>query len=114
MVSERGEGTTTTARAFAGAPASTDLHKFNHPFPVLSKPQYNLPIIYFILGKYAIAVFLTIITDDAITAVAWDSAGVTTGPVTVPFVLAIGIGFAQAVSEQCVTTACGWCSSNRS
>jgi len=26
-----------------------------------------------------------------------DSAGVTTGPVTVPFVLAIGVGFSQAV-----------------
>jgi hypothetical protein len=42
---------------------------------------------------------LTHFADDAITAVAWDSAGVTTGPVTVPFVLAIGIGFSQAVDS---------------
>lgn len=28
-----------------------------------------------------------------------DSAGVTTGPVTVPFVLAIGIGFSKAVGS---------------
>jgi hypothetical protein len=30
--------------------------------------------------------------------VAWDSAGVTTGPVTVPLVLAMGLGFGNAVS----------------
>jgi hypothetical protein len=29
--------------------------------------------------------------------IAWDSAGVTTGPVTVPFVLSTGIGFSKAV-----------------
>lgn len=32
-------------------------------------------------------------------AVAWDSAGVTTGPVTVPFVLSIGIGFSIAAGS---------------
>jgi len=63
------------------------------------KILYELPVVYFILGKYAVAVCLTIITEDAITAVAWDSAGVTTGPVTVPFVLSIGIGFSQAVGS---------------
>lgn len=49
--------------------------------------------------RYAVAIALTTVTDDSITAVAWDSAGVTTGPVTVPFVLAIGIGFAKAVES---------------
>ena len=29
--------------------------------------------------------------------IAWDSAGVTTGPVTVPLVLAMGLGFGNAV-----------------
>jgi hypothetical protein len=32
-------------------------------------------------------------------AIAWDSAGVTTGPVTVPFVLSIGIGFSIAAGS---------------
>ena len=63
------------------------------------KILYTLPVVYFILGKYAIAVALTIVTGEAITAVAWDSAGVTTGPVTVPFVLSIGIGFSMAVGS---------------
>ena len=44
-----------------------------------AKILYSLPIIYFILGKYAVAVVLTFFSAEAITAVAWDSAGVTTG-----------------------------------
>lgn len=44
-----------------------------------AKILYSLPIIYFILGKYAVALVLTYFTAEAITAVAWDSAGVTTG-----------------------------------
>lgn len=62
-----------------------------------SKILWQLPLIYFVLAKYAVAVALTVAAQESITAVAWDSAGVTTGPVTVPFVLAIGIGFAKAV-----------------
>jgi hypothetical protein len=63
------------------------------------KILYDLPLIWFLLGKYALALGLTVVNEESITAVAWDSAGVTTGPVTVPFVLAIGIGFSQAVDS---------------
>ncbi len=48
-----------------------------------AKILYEVPIIYFILGKYAVAVALTYASEEAVTAVAWDSAGVTTGPVSV-------------------------------
>lgn len=58
---------------------------------------FSLPLIYFILSKYAAASVLTALTKEAYTAVAWDSAGVTTGPVTVPFVLGIGLSFGRAV-----------------
>ena len=34
----------------------------------------------------------------ACARIAWDSAGVTTGPVTVPLVLAMGLGLGNAVS----------------
>lgn len=64
-----------------------------------AKIIFSLPIIYFILGKYAIAVGLMFISQEAIAAVAYDSAGVTTGPVTVPFVLSIGIGLSTAVDS---------------
>ena len=60
------------------------------------KILFGVNIIYLILGKYAFAAFLTIFSSENFTNIAWDSAGVTTGPVTVPFVLSIGIGFSKA------------------
>jgi hypothetical protein len=39
------------------------------------KILFSLPLIYFILGKYAVASALTAITKEGYAAVAWDSAG---------------------------------------
>ncbi|KAG2443239.1 hypothetical protein HYH02_009312 [Chlamydomonas schloesseri] len=61
-----------------------------------TKILFGVPIIYIILVKYTIAVAITIFSPEDITNIAWDSAGVTTGPVTVPFVLSLGIGFSKA------------------
>ena len=61
-----------------------------------SKILFDVNIIYLILGKYAFATFMTVFSTENFTNIAWDSAGVTTGPVTVPFVLSIGIGFSKA------------------
>jgi hypothetical protein len=57
-------------------------------------------IIYLILIKYAVACFFTVFSSENFTNIAWDSAGVTTGPVTVPFVLSLGIGFSKAKNAQ--------------
>jgi len=65
-----------------------------------SKILFDINIIYLILGKYSLATFLTIFSSENFTNIAWDSAGVTTGPVTVPFVLSIGIGFSKAKDAQ--------------
>ncbi|PNH01042.1 hypothetical protein TSOC_013096, partial [Tetrabaena socialis] len=61
-----------------------------------TKILFGVPLIYIILVKYAIACSITLISEEDFTAIAWDSAGVTTGPVTVPFVLSLGIGFSKA------------------
>ena len=45
---------------------------------------------------YLLAVALTSVSYEEFVNVAWDSAGVTTGPVTVPLVLAMGLGFGNA------------------
>ena len=47
---------------------------------------------------YLLAVILTYLSTEEFVNVAWDSAGVTTGPVTVPLVLAMGLGLGNAVS----------------
>ena len=51
-----------------------------------------------LLPLYGVGVVLTIISSEEFVNVAWDSAGVTTGPVTVPLVLAMGLGLGNAVS----------------
>jgi hypothetical protein len=61
------------------------------------KILFSIGVIYFLIGKYSVVLLLTAFTNDALSSVAWDSAGVTTGPVTVPFVLSIGIGAGRAV-----------------
>ena len=58
---------------------------------------YAIPIVYLIVPGYAIAAVLTALSTEEFVNVAWDSAGVTTGPVTVPLVLAMGLGFGNAV-----------------
>ncbi len=45
-----------------------------------------------LLPPYALLIFLTVISSDEFVNFAWDSAGVTTGPITVPLVLAMGLG----------------------
>jgi len=65
-----------------------------------SKILFDINIIYLILAKYSVAAFLTVFSSENFTNIAWDSAGVTTGPVTVPFVLSVGIGFSKAKDAQ--------------
>lgn len=64
----------------------------------LAKIIFELPLIWLILPCYAVAVVLTFFSSEEFVNVAWDSAGVTTGPITVPLVLAMGLGFGNATS----------------
>jgi hypothetical protein len=59
---------------------------------------FEIPIAYLLLPGYTLGVVLTAFSTEEFVNVAWDSAGVTTGPVTVPLVLAMGLGFGNAVS----------------
>ena len=62
----------------------------------LTKLIFDLPLIWLILPGYLIAMILTYLSSEEFVNVAWDSAGVTTGPITVPLVLAMGLGFGNA------------------
>jgi hypothetical protein len=62
----------------------------------LAKLIFDLPLIWLILPGYLVAVVLTFFSTEEFVNVAWDSAGVTTGPITVPLVLAMGLGFGNA------------------
>ncbi len=45
-----------------------------------------------LIPPYLLLVILTLISSEEFVNFAWDSAGVTTGPITVPLVLAMGLG----------------------
>jgi hypothetical protein len=62
----------------------------------LAKLIFDLPLVWLILPGYLLALVLTFFSSEVFVNVAWDSAGVTTGPITVPLVLAMGLGFGNA------------------
>ncbi len=62
----------------------------------LAKLIFQLPLFWMILPGYLLAIVLTYFSSEEFVNVAWDSAGVTTGPITVPLVLALGLGFGSA------------------
>jgi hypothetical protein len=58
-----------------------------------------IELIYLILPLYPLAIFMTAGSDEDIVCIAWDSAGVTTGEITVPLVLALGTGISKTDSD---------------
>ncbi|MCH1487379.1 MAG: DUF1538 domain-containing protein, partial [Pseudomonadales bacterium] len=64
----------------------------------ISKLVLGFDLMMVLLPLYGIGILLTIFSSEEFVNVAWDSAGVTTGPVTVPLVLAMGLGLGSAVS----------------
>ena len=62
----------------------------------VTKLIFALPLVWLIVPPYLLAALLTAVSSEEFVNVAWDSAGVTTGPITVPLVLAMGLGFGNA------------------
>lgn len=59
--------------------------------------QINLK--WLLIGCYAVVFILSIFAPSEFIAVAFDSGGVTTGPITVPFIMAFGAGVASIRSD---------------
>ncbi len=64
----------------------------------VGKIVFNFDLATILIPLYLVAIILTYFSTEEFVNVAWDSAGVTTGPVTVPLVLAMGLGLGDAVS----------------
>jgi|TARA_B110000240_G_scaffold145571_1_gene160917 hypothetical protein len=60
---------------------------------------FDFHIMYILIPGYTLALILTLLSTEEFVNVGWDSAGVTTGPVTVPLVLAMGLGFGNALGS---------------
>jgi hypothetical protein len=61
---------------------------------------FKLSLSYILIISYALIFILSFFTPSDFTPVAFDSGGVTTGPITVPFILAMGIGLARTRSDK--------------
>lgn len=55
------------------------------------------PIHYLIIGGYVTVMLMTLIAPKEIVGIAYDSGGVTTSTVTVPLVVALGVGLASII-----------------
>jgi len=63
----------------------------------VAKVVFDLSLAWILITTYLFALILTWLSTEEFVNVAWDSAGVTTGPITVPLVLAMGLGLGNAV-----------------
>ena len=59
---------------------------------------WNVPLVYLLIPPYLLLLIITKISTEEFVNIAWDSAGVTTGPITVPLVLAVGLGIGNQVN----------------
>ena len=61
---------------------------------------FSIPLRTMLIVFYAIVFAAAFLSDRSILAVAFDSGGVTTGPMTVPFIMALGVGVASIRSDE--------------
>jgi len=61
---------------------------------------FQLPLSYILIGCYMIAFILSGFTSKNFLSIAWESGGVTTGPIMVPFVMALGLGLASVRGDK--------------
>ena len=61
---------------------------------------FGIRLRYLLLGFYIVAFVLAIFVNPDFWSVAFDSGGVTTGPMTVPFVMALGVGVSSIRSDK--------------
>jgi len=60
----------------------------------------RIPLSYLLVIFYAVIFVLAFVIPDNFVAVSFDSGGVTTGPITVPFIMALGIGMASVRTDK--------------
>ncbi|MFD1852056.1 DUF1538 domain-containing protein [Oceanobacillus bengalensis] len=58
---------------------------------------FNINIVYLLTVGYGLIFLLAAFTPQAYVPISFDSGGVTTGPLTVPFIMALGVGVASVM-----------------
>ncbi|MBM7000862.1 DUF1538 family protein [bacterium] len=62
----------------------------------VARALLGVPLRWVLLAAYAVTFLLALLSDPAYLSVAFDAGGATTGPMTAPFIMAVGIGVAAA------------------
>ncbi|TFJ92927.1 DUF1538 domain-containing protein [Lentibacillus salicampi] len=58
---------------------------------------FNVSIVYLLAGGYALVFLVAAFAPSNFVPISFDAGGVTTGPLTVPFILALGVGVATVI-----------------
>jgi hypothetical protein len=61
---------------------------------------FQFPLSYMLISCYILAFILSCFTGKDFLSIAWESGGVTTGPIMVPFVMALGLGLASVRADK--------------
>ncbi len=64
---------------------------------MITKTNLSMLLMFFYSAMFAVAVLVMEQGNNNFLAIAFDSGGVTTGPITVPFIMAIGVGIAHTL-----------------
>jgi hypothetical protein len=63
----------------------------------MTRVVYGIPFYYIIIPGYLLAIILMFFSKPSFTAIAFDSGGVATGPMTVTFIMALAVGAADQI-----------------
>jgi hypothetical protein len=64
----------------------------------------SIPLTYLIVGGYGLIFLVAAFTPAHYVPISFDAGGVTTGPMTVPFILALGVGVATVLGGKSAST----------
>ena len=64
---------------------------------IIFKKDLSMMLMLFYMLMFAVVALVIINNNEAFLSMAFDSGGVTTGPITVPFIMAVGVGIAQTI-----------------
>ena len=70
----------------------------------LLRVRLQIPLSFLLVGFYAVVFILSHFVPEIFIPAAFDSGGVTTGPITVPFIMALGVGIASMRSDKNATS----------
>ena len=69
-------------------------------FKIVLKRSLSQILMLFYMLLFALALLLSVNGNDDLLPMAFDSGGVTTGPITVPFIMALGVGISSVLGDR--------------